>query len=229
MVKNILFDLDDTLLDFTASERHALALTLEAFGIAPEKEILDAYHEINRQQWERLERGELTKKQVKLSRYRILLDKFDIKKPSAGEISASYESKLCESCYVIDYAKQLLESLYGDFSLYLVSNGGKRVQQARVKGSKIGKYFNGIFISEEIGFNKPDERFFINAFKDVPDFKREESVILGDSLTSDILGGKNFGIKTVWFNRTGTENRKGIFPDYEIFSLKEFEELVYKI
>ena len=100
------------------------------------------------------------------------------------------------------------------------------MQSRRIKDSGIGKYFDGIFVSEKIGYNKPDKRFFDVAFSEIPDCSRDETVIIGDTLTSDILGGINAGIKTVYFNPKGRKNDTGITPHYEISSLSELTELL---
>ena len=228
MVTTILMDLDDTILDFKECEKQALFVSLISFGVTPSDEMRESYSKINDKMWKLLEKGEITRDELRVRRFAEFFTIFSIDAdPSA--FADSYMQNLSQTAVFSDGAEAVLKELSEKYDLYAVTNGYVSTQRGRIRAAGLDRFFKSVFISEEIGFNKPDERFFINAFKDVPDFKREESVILGDSLTSDILGGKNFGIKTVWFNRTGTENRKGIFPDYEIFSLKEFEELVYKI
>ena len=140
-----------------------------------------------------------------------------------------YEALLCESSIFTEGAQSLLEALYPKYRLFIVSNGAKDVQDSRIKNAGIGKYFEDIFISSDIGFDKPDVRFFEKAFEKVDGFKKENAVIVGDSLTSDILGGKNFGIKTVWFNRHAESNETDIAPDAEFYCLKELPKVIEKL
>lgn len=225
MIKFVFLDLDDTLLDFHAAERAALSAALTHFGISPEENILDRYHEINKAQWERLERCELTREQVKTERYRILFSElgFDI---SPAEFTHYYESRLGIGHWFINGAEELLEALYGKYSLFLASNGAKKVQDSRLDSAGIKKYFDNIFISEQIGSNKPDKGFFDKCFSEISGFDKSQAVIIGDSLTSDIKGGKNVGIKTIWFNQNRCENRTDIIPDFEVSALSRIPDLL---
>lgn len=224
MIKNILFDLDDTLLDFRRAEREAIKGTLERFGAAPNESMIKRYGEVNLSQWKRLEKGELTRDEVKLRRFEIFFEETGLDIP-AEKAAALYESLLGEGHYFVDGAEEVLKSLE-DFRLYIVSNGSARVQQRRLADAGIEKYFDGIFISELIGFNKPDAGFFEYCFKYISDFTRDNTVIVGDSLSSDIRGGKNAGIKTVWFNPERKVNDTDAAPDYELFSLYDLTEIL---
>lgn len=229
MIKNVFFDLDDTIFDFHKAEQIALKKTLEYFGVPSDADTLNKYHEINIAHWKRLERGELTREQVKVGRYETLFEELGIDDIDARSVTRYYESMLAIGHYFIDGAPQMLDSIFQKYSLYLVSNGAKKVQDGRLKSSGIEKYFKAIFISETVGFDKPDIRFFEKCFSQVPDFNKSESIIIGDSLTSDILGGKNCGIKTVWFNSNNVENGTEIVPDFEIHNLSEVNSLLEKI
>ncbi len=225
MIKFVFLDLDDTLLDFREAEKSALSTALTHFGISPEKNILDRYHEINKAQWERLERGELTREQVKTERYRILFSELGID-ISPAEFTHYYESRLGVGHWFIDGAEELLEALYGKYSLFLASNGAQRVQNSRLDSAGIKKYFDKVFISEQIGCNKPDKGFFDKCFAKITHFDKSQAVIIGDSLTSDIKGGKNAGIKTIWFNQSCCENRTDTTPDFEVSALSQIPDLL---
>lgn len=229
MIKDILFDLDDTILDFSSSEKTVLKKTLGYFSLYREDDILERYHEINKEQWQKLERGEIDRDEVKVSRYRRLFKEYGIDSVSAEEMTQKYEALLCESSIFTEGAQNLLEELFPKYRLFIVSNGAKDVQDSRIKNAGIGKYFEDIFISSDIGFDKPDVRFFEKAVEKVDGFKKENAVIVGDSLTSDILGGKNFGIKTVWFNRHAESNETDIAPDAEFYCLKELPKVIEKL
>ena len=118
-------------------------------------------------------------------------------------------------------AKEVLDRLYGEYKLYLVSNGLEHVQKGRLESAGICRYFEKIFLSECIGYDKPDARFFDECFKEIPDFSKEQTLIIGDSLSSDMTGGKNAGIFTVWFNPQNSENNSDVKPDMQIHSLDE--------
>ena len=228
MIRNILFDLDDTLLDFHRAEAEAIRYTLKEFGIDPTDENVALYSKINRSCWEKLELGELTREEVLHRRFDILFDTLEI----SGDSHATqklYEYRLSLGAYYLDGAEALLDEFYGKYRLYLATNGIVAVQSRRIKDSGIGKYFDGIFVSERIGYNKPDKRFFEAAFSEIPDVNLDETVIIGDSLTSDIKGGLNAGIKTVFFNPRGLKNNTGIIPHYEIRSLSELPKLINEL
>lgn len=225
MIKNILFDLDDTLLNFKEAERNALTKTLNEMGVNPTEEILSRYSIHNISQWKRLELGEITRAQVKVNRYQLLFDEFGIDL-SPEKATKLYEKHLACGHWFIDGAPEILKALYGNYRLYLVSNGSKKVQDGRLKSSGITHYFEEIFISEEIGFEKPNIEFFNYCFERIPNFSKGETIIVGDSLSSDIKGGIQSGIKTVWFNPNHQQNTTTLKPDYEICSLNELTALL---
>lgn len=228
MIKNILFDLDDTILDFKTAERMALSKALTTLGITPTYEIISRYSELNILQWKCLERGEISRAEVKLNRYRLLFDEFGID-VSPQLATSLYEDNLCIGHYFIDSAEETIKLLSESYNLYIVSNGTKRVQDSRIASAGIEDYFKGIFISEDVGVEKPSVKFFEYCFSKIADFSPDETIIVGDSLTSDILGGKNSGIKAIWFNSKNQINSTDIKPDYEISSHKELVELLKTI
>ena len=228
MIKNILLDMDNTILDFTRAERVAASKALAAMGIQPTDELLKRYHEINENQWRLFELGKLEREQVKVRRYELLFDEMGID-ASPRETAKVYEGLLGIGHYFMDGAVELLETLSREYRLYLATNGTSKVQKSRISSAGISKYFRGVYISEDVGYNKPDPRYFEACFKDIPDFKRKETVMIGDSLTSDIKGGINAGIKTVWFNYEGKSRDDSIVPDYEVHSLDEIPALVKRI
>ena len=225
MIKNVLFDLDDTILDFGKAERDALSRAFTEKGIEPTDELLSRYSVINEEHWKRLEREEISRDEVKYGRFRQLFDEYGIA-VSPVETADLYEEFLSHGHYFIDGAEALLSSLSEKYRLYLVSNGTYSVQEGRLASSGIEKYFKGIFISEKVGYEKPKKEFFDVCFSHIPDFSKEETVIIGDSLTSDMLGGKNAGIKTVWFNRKGKTNTTDMTFDSTATSLFEIEDII---
>lgn len=224
-IKTILFDLDNTLFDFNKAERGALIKTLERLGIEPADAIVKRYSEINLSQWKLLEQGRLTREGVKQRRYQLLFEELDVD-CDPQKANAIYEEQLAIGHYFVEGAPELLKALYGRYDLYLVTNGTAKVQYGRLQSSGIEKYFKNIFISEEIGYDKPSKAYFEKCFSQITDFCKEETIIVGDSLSSDIQGGKNAGIATVWFNPFMVSNDTPILPDHEIHKLSEMEELL---
>ena len=228
MIRNVLFDLDDTLFDFHKAEKIALTKTLVHFGIDPTEETLALYSTINAAHWKRLELGEISREEVKVGRYRELFKTIGVECDPV-KATAYYESMLAIGHYFMPGAPELLEELYRKYRLYIVSNGTAKVQEGRIGSSGIAKYMDGIFISQILGANKPDKQFFDICFAEIPDFSLSETVIIGDSLSSDIKGGINAGITTVWFNPKGIENDNDIKPDYTIKELSEVPGLFSQI
>ncbi len=228
MVRTVLFDLDDTLLDFKKAERLALADTLCELGLQPTEEILARYHEINRRQWELLERGELTREQVLRRRFVLLFEEYSIA-VDAEKAKSVYENRLGCGHYFVPYAPQLLEELHAQYDLYLITNGTAYIQRRRLESAGILPYFRDVFISHEVGFNKPDVRYFEHCFSHIPDFQKEKAVIVGDSLSSDIRGGNAVGVRTCWFNPTHKSADGIASPDLEFDSLEKLPAMLSKL
>ena len=226
MIDTILFDLDNTLLDFDKAEANALTKSLGEAGITVTEKMRGRYNQINLSQWKLLEQGKMTREEVKIHRFKLLFQEFDIK-ASIEEVAGHYQRYLGQGHYFIEGAEEVLEELSKKFRIYVVTNGTLAVQRGRIKSSGIKKYVQDIFISEEIGYNKPSIEYFDKCFAKIPDFKKENTVIIRDSLSSDIQGGKNAGIKTIWFHRAKdqTDNPQPK-PDYEIKSLKSLLEML---
>lgn len=227
-LKNIFFDLDDTLFDFKKAESVALSKTLKELGVKPTDKIIARYSELNISQWKRLELGEISRAEVKVNRYRLLFDELGLDL-SPKKATSLYEEYLKIGHYFIENAENVIKNLYKKYDLYIVSNGAKAVQDSRIASSGIEKYFKGIFISEVIGCEKPAKEFFDCCFSHIDCFKKEDTVIVGDSLSSDIKGGINSGIKTIWFNPKELPNNTNIIPDFEIKSLEQVDLIVRKI
>ena len=223
----ILFDLDDTILDFRTAERNAISSTFEKLGIDSSERTLRRYSEINISCWHKLERGEMTRAEVLISRFEKLFSELGIER-SAYEAQSLYEQFLGNGHYFVPGAPELLETLYGKYELYIISNGVAATQKKRIASAGIAKYFNDIFISEHIGFNKPSKEFFEACFSRIPRFRREDALIVGDSLSADIRGGVNSGVATCWLDPDG-EKTEDIKPDYSIRSLSELPELLERI
>ena len=224
-MKNIiLLDLDETLFDFKADEKAALKKTLLTLGIEPTEDALELYSSINSAQWKRLEKREITREQVKANRYRLLFEAMG-KSADPQKANEIYENELSKQGRLLLGAREALERLYGKVRLFIASNGTVEVQKGRIKNTGIGKYFENTFFSEKIGFEKPDKRFFDACFAEITHFKKENAAIIGDSLSSDIIGGKNAGITAIWLNNSGESSP---LADMTLKNIGEAADIVIK-
>lgn len=224
----LLMDLDNTILDFDKQEAAAMNKMLSERGVEPTEERLGIFRRINARHWEMLENGTLTRREVLVGRFRVFFAELGLPL-DAQSAEDSYAQYLCEGHYFIPGAQELLETLCDECELYIISNGNANVQAARLKSSGIAPYFRDIFISECMGCDKPSIEYFNLCFSRIPGFDRSRALIVGDSLTSDIRGGMNTGVKTCWFNRKNEPLREGITPDYTISSLDRLPPLVRQI
>ena len=226
MVKTVLMDLDDTILDFRKAEASAIANTLLALGLDSSGQVCERYHAINKRHWGLLEEGKITRAQVKRLRFVRLFEELGAE-CDVEKVCRLYEENLAGGAFLIPGALALLEELAPRYDLYIASNGGAAVQNARLDAAGIRKYFKGQFISEDLGANKPSPAFFEACFRAIPGFARETAVIVGDSLSSDIRGGRNVGLRTIWFHPEGEPG--DIQPDHVIRSLGELPGLLERL
>lgn len=222
----LLFDADNTVLDFDKSEEQALQRAFELCGARYDADVLTVYRRNNIAQWQRYERGEISRDEVLLNRFLLTLDELAIKNCNVNKLADEYEKYLHFGFYQIEHAQEVLEELQKTCDLYVVSNGVLSIQNSRMKGSGLEKYFLRRFISEEIGVPKPNVEFFNRSFAQIPNLKKSSTLIIGDSLTSDVQGGINAGIDTCWYNPNGAKNNTQLVPSYEISDLRQLLEIV---
>lgn len=227
MIEFLFLDLDDTILDFHKAERIALSKTIREFGIEPEEAVLALYHTINRWHWEQLELGKLTREEVLVNRFGVLFEKLG-KEVDARNCAKTYETNLSIGHYFLPGAEEAVDRLHQKYRLFLASNGTASVQKGRMTSANLYRFFEKVFVSQEIGHNKPSRNYFEACFAQIPGFDREKAVMVGDSLSSDIKGGINAGIRTVWVNPAHLDS-SDIKPDYEIEVLSQLEALLEKL
>ena len=141
-------------------------------------------------------------------------------------ISDKYQECLSETAFYEEEALDVILALYQAVELFIVSNGNTNTQKSRIMRAGLSQYFKGIFISEEIGFHKPQKEFFEKCFQNIKGFSRGNALIIGDSLSSDILGGINADVHTCWYNPRAIEKYLDIHPDYEITRMSKILEIV---
>lgn len=219
----VLFDADETLFDFSACERGAICEALLHSGIDATDVVIAAYSEINDSLWKMLERGEIEREKLFYYRFELLAERFGFTL-DARATAEIYLLSLSRKSYLIDGAKELISSLDGKVRKYIVTNGFERVQRPRYEASELYLKFDGIFISETMGANKPDLAFFERVAENIEDFDKSKTLIVGDSLSSDILGGINFGIDTCWYTRTSCSTE--LAPTYVASSLDDVKKII---
>ena len=224
MIEYLFLDLDDTILDFHKAERLAIAKTFREFHLEPTDQVLKEYHQINIMHWQMLERGEITRDEVLVNRFAVL---FHQKGIEADPVlcARTYEKNLGIGHYFLPGAEDAVKSLHKKYRLFLASNGTASVQHSRLTSAGLYPYFEQVFISQKLGCNKPSREYFDACYACIPGFDPRKAIMVGDSLTSDIQGGKNGGMRTVWVN-PGHRPCGGILPDYEIESVAQLEQLL---
>lgn len=227
-IKAVLFDVDDTLLDFPFAERQAVRACFGFLHMGHcSDEMLERYSTINREYWKKLELGQMTKAQILVARFRDLFSEYGLDVTKAEDFNAEYQVRLGDYVAFHNGALELLEALKGKVWLAAVTNGTKVAQTKKLLTSGLNQCFDGIFISEDVGFEKPSPLFFQRVFEQMPEtLSKEEILIVGDSLSSDIQGGVNAGIKTCWYNPKNTKNSTGLKPDYEIHELSKVLDII---
>ena len=227
MIKTLLWDIDGTLLDFGKAEDYGIRKCFEVFGLGKcTDEMLARYSKINRKYWEMLERNELTKPEVLHGRFEEFFQTENIKFDKISDFNIEYQYRLGDKVFFCDNALETVQQLKGKINQYAVTNGTILAQSRKLSQSGLDKIFDDVFISDEIGFEKPSVKFFDAVQEKIGKFSRDEVMIIGDSLTSDIRGGNNAGIISCWYNPLGLENKDGLKIDFEIKDIAEVLNII---
>lgn len=226
-IKVVFWDVDGTLLDFQVAEKHAIRTCFEKLGLGECTDgMLRDYIRINVGYWKRLEKGKLTKPQVLVGRFEEFFEKYGLDTALAPAFNEEYQIRLGDTICFCENALETVKALRGKVWQYAVTNGTKTAQERKLAGSGLDKLLDGVFISEIIGIEKPMEGFFELIFQEIGAFHKDEMMIVGDSLTSDIQGGNNAGIVTCWYNPAGEERPAGLRIDYDIRNIGEVSDIV---
>ncbi len=224
----VLLDMDNTIFDFDKDERQSLIKTFEENFIPISKKTLTRYSQINDSLWKKFEKGEITKEDIKNTRFQIFIDEFGFKpNKTAREINDCYANHLAHSGNLIDGATELcLKLKKAGYKLYFVTNGIETTQKFRIEKTGFDKILDGVFISESIGFQKPMKEFFDYVFEHIEEKDKSKMILIGDSLTSDIKGALDCTLDCVWFNKKRNENSLALIPTYEFTSFEQIGELL---
>ena len=224
MYTSLFLDLDNTLLDFSKAEAYAVSRVLKNNGLPFDGKTVKLYSDINKSFWESFERGEIPKTAIYAGRFKKLLDVLG-KNGDAQSLSAEYGRGLSEGYFKVDGADEILVYLKAKgYKLYATTNGLSSTQYKRIDGSGLKNYFDAVFVSEEAGHQKPEKEYFDYVISSIPETDKSKMLIVGDSQSSDILGGVNAGIDTCWFN---PEKLTAKYPSkYEISALSELKSIL---
>lgn len=230
----LIFDADGTLYDYDRGERYALSAAFRDLGITfNEARMLPIYRRINGAIWRAFENGEIHQSDISTRRFSELLRALGIT-ADVPLLSSAYLAHLAEADFLIPGAEEVIKELAVRYSMAIVTNGLSRVQRGRFGRSSIIEHFHPIVISDEVGVQKPDPRIFDHVFESYPEVPRHETLMIGDSLSSDIAGGVAAGIDTCWYRPDAEENRRKapgsrVFipdPTYEIVHLSDLRRLL---
>ncbi len=217
-------DLDNTLLDFYAAERQAISSLLELHNIPFGEKEIKLYSGINQSYWEMFERGEIEKQEIFAGRFKTFLETVN-RKGDPEKMAKDYFGLLSEGCQLMEGAKDILDYLKSKgYILCATTNGVASTQYKRIKNSGLHPYFDYVFVSETTGRQKPEKEYFDYVLEHSPEKDKEKILIIGDSMSSDILGGINSGLDTCWFNPDGTDAKYPV--QYEINDLSELKNIL---
>lgn len=224
--KVILFDADETLFDFKKAEKEAFKNTMIEFNIDYDENYhFSTYKEINTAIWKELEDGLITQEKLKTERFRRFIHKLDLNF-NENDFASTYMKHLANGSFLFDGAIELIEDLSSKYILSIVTNGLTAVQEGRLKKSIIANHFKDIVISENIGIAKPHPDIFEHAINNLGVFNKDEILMIGDNLNSDIKGGINYNIDTCWYNPNKLENKTDLKPTYEVCDYTELRSLL---
>lgn len=223
--KIILLDLDNTLIDFNECARHSIMDAFAELGLTYTPKVFETFITENVKIWKRLEKGEITKPQLRADRWNIILGKLGIDYDGTV-LEEMFENGVARYACPVEGAYELLDHLKDRYKLYIVSNGFRFVQESRLKIGDFEKYFDDIFVSEDIGIPKPATEFFDYCFQKLSNPPKSDTILIGDSLSADIIGGANYGIDTIWFNKNGDPMPESITPTHTVSTLKEIHTIL---
>lgn len=224
--KFLLFDLDNTLLDFEAAEELALDELLKEQEVEAIEAYKAYYKPMNQSMWQDLEQGKIAKSELVNTRFSKLFAHFG-REVDGKALAKAYQNHLSKQGQLYHGARELLVDLTArGYKLYAATNGIAAIQKGRLKVSALEPFFQKIFISEEVGSQKPEVAFYHHIANSIPGFNKSEALMIGDSLSADIKGGNDFGIDTVWYNPKKNQTSSSLHPTYEVPSYQMLLDLL---
>lgn len=226
MYKYLFFDLDNTLLDFDLAEDIALTQLLEEQNVEDIESYKSYYLPMNRELWHKLDTKELTREYLIKNRFRLLFEHFG-RKVDGEYLADRYQYLLGKQGQHLAGAVELLTTLKNKgYKIFAATNGLITIQEDRLKNSEVAKFFDGVFISERLGVQKPDPHFFELVEEEIGNFPKEETLMIGDNLFADVGLAINYGVDSVWYNLKNIERPVALEPTYEVTNYKDLLEII---
>lgn len=221
-IRALLMDIDDTLFDFQTSSRNALSIAFRALNLPFTPEMWAHYRELDAEFWQRFERGEITKEALYVERFRVFF--CGIRSGSRpGGVQHCVFLRIGCAAQFMPHCEQALRQLHAQYKIFIVTNGNTEIQKRRIAASGMAQYFDRVFISEQMGCKKPDKLFYDKVFAEIGEAYRTQSIMIGDSFSSDMQGGRNAGIPTCLYGRAEPEEP---LCDYAVTDLLELPALL---
>lgn len=223
MIKAVLIDIDDTIFDFEKCSKNSFLKTLEKFNLKFKEENFSYFNKVNDILWTKQKLGEINIKEVFIKRDYLMGKYFnlDIEKGLFNDLFVKF---LYNEIEMVDGIEDLLLYLSDKYKIFTASNGIYKMQENRLKKSNLDKYFDKIFVSDKIGFEKPDKKFF-QKIMDLTKFSNDDLIMIGDSIKSDIIGAKNSKIKSIYFNKEDKKISDKNFT-YQVKNLSEIKKIL---
>lgn len=226
MIRSVLIDIDNTLLDFAKSAEKAISTLFKEKQFEYNENVMPTFHRINDELWHQIEQKIITKQEMYGLRWKNVFSALGIDNYDSDKFELEFRSTLSGIAEPVDNAFGMLEYLYGKYKLYAASNSSYEHQIKRLTSSDMLRYFDDVFVSEKVGALKPAKEFFEFCQINTQSSSKDEMILIGDSITADILGGFDYGIKTVWYNPNGLEIPESPRPDYTINDLLEIKNIL---
>lgn len=224
--KVVLLDFDDTLVDFHDAEVKAYAYLMNQYNVPEEKRNYEMFKKINQAHWEAFQRGEITKAEVLSHRFIETFHHYGMA-INGHEADVTFRDGLATAKIKwLEGVEAALDYLKSKYTLAIVTNGVTDTQKRRIAQTNLMSYIEHLFVSDEMGAQKPSHQFFDIVYETMPNYEKDDFVIIGDSLTSDIQGGINGGIDTIWYNHRQLENNTPITPTYTLKSMKAIDQIL---
>ena len=222
-----MFDLDGVIFDFKKAEEHSFIETFKKIGIEVDETLFKRYHQINDQLWKAFELGQVTKDEVTIGRFKQLFEQLGVDYPY-DRFANAYQEGLADGYFLIPQAKATLETLSSSYRLFAVTNGVSKTAFKRLKGTETLQYFQDVFVSEDLHAQKPSMDYFNQVFSRIEAFDHKTTLLIGDSLTSDIQGANNAGLDSCWINTTQQPLTGTAIPTYQITHIEDIFEILVK-
>ncbi len=224
MIKYVLIDIDDTIIDFYKSSEDSLRKMFAIKGYPFKEDTMEIYHRVNAPLWRRVTEGEMTVDELRKIRFNEIFKALGIEGDGV-EFEEMYREHLTQTAFLMPYAEQILKYLKPKYKVYAASNAYYNQQYNRLKLAGVLDLFDGIFTSHEIGVEKPRPEFFEHCIKELGNPDASEVIMIGDNLAADVVGAKNVGISGIWYNFRNRSS-EGKSADYTVKSLLEIKNIL---